>query len=245
MCSFDLDGMAREFVAGLAPEAWMSGSSEWRVRPKPGRGSCNRTKTVRDVCHSWFRILPSQLNPSSAGDVKPFLDGRYGLAGNPSQNFFRSLIMIRLPFFFVPALMITVACAPSVDRAAEEQVIRDLDREWVAAVAAGDTLAIANFYAEDGYFMPPNAPRVDGHGAISGAWAGMLQLPNVSLTFAPTDIVIAEAGDMAYDIGTYDLGWDGPDGRIEDNGKYVIVWRKVNGDWKVMADILNSDIPAM
>ncbi len=93
--------------------------------------------------------------------------------------------------------------------------------------------------------MPPNAPRVDGRGAIRGAWAGMLQLPNVSLTFAPTDIVIAEAGDMAYDIGTYNLGLDGPDGRIEDKGKYVVVWRKVNGEWRVMADIVNRDNPAM
>ena len=153
--------------------------------------------------------------------------------------------MIRPPCFLVPALVITAACAPTVDRAAEEQAIRDLDREWVAAVAAGDTLAIANFYAEDSYFMPPNAPRVDGRGAIRGAWAEMLQSPNVSLTFAPTDIVIAEAGDMAYDIGTYNLGLDGPDGRIEDTGKYVVVWRKVNGEWKVMVDMFNSDNPAM
>ncbi len=153
--------------------------------------------------------------------------------------------MIRPPSFLVPALMITAACAPTVDRAAEEQAIRDLEREWVAAVAAGDTLAIANFFAENGYFMPPNAPRVDGRGAIRGAWAGMLQLPNVSLTFAPTEIVIAEAGDMAYDIGTYNFGLDGPDGRIEDKGKYVVVWRKVNGEWKVVADIFNSDNPAM
>ena len=153
--------------------------------------------------------------------------------------------MFRPPSFLVPALMITAACAPTVDRAAEEQAIRDLDREWVAAVAARDTVAIANLYAEDGYFMPPNAPRVDGRGAIRGAWAEMFQMPNVSLTFAPTDIVIAEAGDMAYDIGTYNFGMDGPDGRIEDNGKYVVVWQKVNGEWKIMADIINSDIPTM
>ncbi|MCH6548145.1 MAG: DUF4440 domain-containing protein, partial [Gemmatimonadetes bacterium] len=119
------------------------------------------------------------------------------------------------------------------------------DREWVAAVAVGDTLAIANLYAEDGYFMPPNGPRVDGRGAIRSAWAGMFQMPNLSLTFTPTDIVIADAGDMAYDIGTYNLGLDGPDGRIEDNGKYLVVWQKVNGEWKIMADIFNSDIPAM
>jgi hypothetical protein len=30
---------------------------------------------------------------------------------------------------------------------------------------------------------------------------------------------------------------------VRDRGKYVVVWRKVRGDWKVAADIFNSDGP--
>ena len=40
---------------------------------------------------------------------------------------------------------------------------------------------------------------------------------------------------MALDRGTYRLG--------EDTGKYVVVWRKIGGEWKAAADIFNSDKP--
>ncbi len=152
------------------------------------------------------------------------------------------------PFLPFAALALLAACTPPPeppDLAAEEQTIRDLDRRWVEAVASIDTMSIANLYTADGYFMPPNAPRVDGRDAIRSAWAGMLQGPNVSLTFQPTEIVVAQSADMAYDIGTYNLAMDGPEGRIEDEGKYVVVWKKVNGEWKVVADMFNSDKPVM
>lgn len=152
------------------------------------------------------------------------------------------------PFLLLSALVLLAACAPAPeppDLAAEEQTIRDLDRRWVEAVASIDTISIANLYTADGYFMPPNAPRIDGRDAIRSAWAGMLQGPNVSLTFQPTEIVVAQSADMAYDIGTYNLAMDGPEGRIEDEGKYVVVWKKMNGEWKVAVDIFNSDKPVM
>jgi ketosteroid isomerase-like protein len=39
---------------------------------------------------------------------------------------------------------------------------------------------------------------------------------------------------------------DGPKGkRIEDSGKFVVAWKKVNGEWKVAYDIYNSDKPTM
>jgi hypothetical protein len=36
-----------------------------------------------------------------------------------------------------------------------------------------------------------------------------------------------------------------PKGKVlTDTGKYVVVWRKVGGEWKAAADIFNSDLPA-
>jgi len=66
----------------------------------------------------------------------------------------------------------------------------------------------------------------------------------VNLTFAPTSIVVASGGDMAYDIGTYNLSFDSDKGPVKDAGKYVVVWKKVDGDWKVAAGIFNSNGPA-
>jgi len=137
-----------------------------------------------------------------------------------------------------------VTAQESVDRQAEEQKIRDLDRQWVQAVAAGDVEAIANFYAPEGRFMPPNAPAAEGRDAVATSWRGILGLPEVKLTFGPTQIEVAQAGDMAYDVGTYSLSFKGAQGPVQDGGKYVVVWQKVDGEWRAVADILNSDLAA-
>jgi len=136
------------------------------------------------------------------------------------------------------------ACARQADTVAEERVIRDLDKKWVQAVAAKDTLAIGNIYAEDGEFLPQGAPRVTGRAAIRSAWAQFLKTPNLSLSFEPTKVVVSSMGDMVSETGSYRLAMDGPKGqRVEDVGKYVVAWKKVNDGWKVQYDIFNSDKP--
>jgi len=34
-----------------------------------------------------------------------------------------------------------------------------------------------------------------------------------------------------------------PDGQLSDSGKYLIVWKKIAGEWKAIIDISNSDNP--
>src|SRR5437879_7181636 len=58
------------------------------------------------------------------------------------------------------------ACVQRADVATEERVIRDLDKKWVQAVAAKDTTAIANVYAEDATFLATGGPSASGRAAI-------------------------------------------------------------------------------
>lgn len=53
-----------------------------------------------------------------------------------------------------------------------------------------------------------------------------------------------DAGDLAAERGTYQASWTGPKGKkIEDRGNYVTVWKKVDGQWKVLSDINTSEVP--
>ena len=122
--------------------------------------------------------------------------------------------------------------------------IRDVITRWVAAVGRKDLDAIAECYVPDGRFMVPNAPIAEGRAAIRGMWSYLLSLPNVSLSFGPTLIEAASSVDMAYEIGTYSLSFDAEQGRRDDRGKYVVVWKRDGSSWKAAADILNSDLPA-
>ena len=137
-------------------------------------------------------------------------------------------------------------CARHADVAAEQRTIRELERKWVQAVAAKDTTAIGNVYAEDGEFLPPGAPRVGGRAAVRSAWAAILKAPNLSLNFESSKVVVSSAGDLGIATGAYQLGMDGPKGqRIEDVGKFVEAWTHVNGEWTVLGNIFNSDRSSM
>jgi uncharacterized protein (TIGR02246 family) len=132
----------------------------------------------------------------------------------------------------------------AVDVGAEEQAIRGQVDRWLQLVKAKDAAGIAALYAEDGAVMPPNAPIGKGRAAIEKTWASMMQTPGFDLTFVPEQIFVSSSGDMALDRGTYKLEV-APKGTAQtDTGKYVVVWRKVGGEWKAAADIFNSDLPA-
>lgn len=144
------------------------------------------------------------------------------------------------------ALPLSAAAHAGGDEAREAEVdrIRQLNAEWVSAVAEKDLDAIVQVYATDGRFMPPNAAGVKGHRAIRKAWKPILEIPGVFLIFKPMSIEVAEGRDMASDVGTYLLSFDasdGSEGRREQRGKYLVVWKKVEGAWKVAADIFNAD----
>jgi len=160
------------------------------------------------------------------------------------------------PVGLIALAAVASGCVQRADVATEERVIRDLDKKWVQAVAAKDTAAIANIYAVDAEFLAPGAPRAGGRAAVRQAWVGLLKAPNLVLTFEPTKITIASSADIAYETGSYRLGYDLPKAkrvkgkvaktrRFEDTGKYVVAWKKVNGEWKVQYDIFNSDKGAM
>ena len=126
---------------------------------------------------------------------------------------------------------------------ADEQAIRGQVDRWLQLVKAKDAASIAKLYTEDGAVMPPNAPIGKGSAAIQQTWASMLGTPGFDLTFVPEQIILSSSGDMALDRGTYSLKV-APDGKQQtDTGKYVVVWRKVGGEWKAAADIFNSDLP--
>ena len=139
------------------------------------------------------------------------------------------------------AILPRPAMAQAPDLAAEEQQIRSTIEEWLAAIATKDADAIADFYTKDGAILPPGAPLAEGREAIAEVWAGLVGLEEFSLSFVPTKIDIAASADMASDVGTYSLGYASESGPVRDEGKYVVVWRKVDDTWKAAADIFNSN----
>jgi ketosteroid isomerase-like protein len=131
--------------------------------------------------------------------------------------------------------------AGRVDKQAEEQKIRGLEQRWRQALAAKDSTAVGAFYAEDGFYLPQGSNGYEGPEKVRGRWAGEFSGGGFELEREPKKIEVADAGDMAYEVGTYKVKWDKPreHRKGQGAGNYVTVWKKENGEWKTAAYIWN------
>ncbi len=144
-------------------------------------------------------------------------------------------------------LLLASACnqqRPADTRAADESAIRDLDAQWSKTAAANDLEGTVSYYSDDASLLPPNAPIATGKQAIRAAWASLLG-PGVSVSWQVSKIEVSRSGDLAYLMGVYLVTLKDPQGKpLTDRGKLVEVWKKqVDGEWKTVADIYNSDLP--
>lgn len=118
------------------------------------------------------------------------------------------------------------------------QVILKNTKDFSEYVMASDYEKIAASYTKDAKIFPNSTQILEGEDIIN-YWT----LPEgISTSFHEiTQTEITIVGDTAYDYGYYEGKTKHKDGRESSwKGKYVIVWKKVNGDWKMYLDIWNS-----
>lgn len=151
----------------------------------------------------------------------------------------------RVLFCSLMVLVAIASCAPvpPVDTAAEAKAIHELSRRWNEAVIAKDIEAATSYFAIDGMLMPQNAEVLVGREAIRQWFEGWATDPNISNSFKGDVVEVASSGDIAYERGTYRFAMETAEGPIEDEGKYVVIWKKVEGEWKAILDISNSSLP--
>jgi len=125
----------------------------------------------------------------------------------------------------------------------DEQAIRKLDKEWSAAAQTKDVDKTVSFYSDDASALPFNAPIATGKDQIRQVWAHLTSLPGFALTFGPTKIEVAKSGDLAYDVGTFELKTNDAQGNVNTEvGKYVVVWKKQpDKQWKAIIDMFSTD----
>jgi ketosteroid isomerase-like protein len=141
-------------------------------------------------------------------------------------------------------LIVNYSCQKSVDLQAEEEQIRQFTQEWYDAENRDDLDAIMPFIAEESVLQMPGMPTIEGKDAQRSLMATLLE-SMVSITGGPMTIVVSESGDIAYQYGTSTAIIKGPDGEFEDPEKYLFVWKKIDGEWKVVVGSFSSDKPAM
>ena len=132
----------------------------------------------------------------------------------------------------------------SVDRSADEAELKALDKAWSEAANRKDLDATVAFMAEDGETLAPNEKVARDKAAIRASWAGFMALPDAKIHWEAERAQVAQSGELGYTSGFYTLTFTGTDGKmVSDRGKYLEVWKKVDGKWKCLSDAYNTDIP--
>lgn len=134
---------------------------------------------------------------------------------------------------------------PAAHRAQAEAALRAADSALQVAVEAKDAARTAAFYATDAQLLPVAEPVVSGRPAIEREWANVYGIPGFQNRARMTRLEIAESGDLAFTQGTYESAMRGADGKpTTEVGKWISVWRReADGQWRVVADIFNTDSP--
>lgn len=116
--------------------------------------------------------------------------------------------------------------------------IANANRQFELKFANGDARGMALLYTMDGSVLPPGAPMQQGTEAIAAFWQMVM---NMGIKSAQLETVQLEAeADTAVETGRYTLKGDG--GKRIDEGKYLVVWKKQTGQWRLHKDIWNTNL---
>ena len=122
---------------------------------------------------------------------------------------------------------------------ADIESVRQRATEWAASEAANDIDRTLDYMWEDAVMQPPNAPQIQGHEAIRGLYE--------TVTFESLDpgpLTVHTSGDLAVVWSprmTYTLEMGGD--TISDDAKFVAVWKRRDGVWKVLENTWNTNLP--
>lgn len=116
------------------------------------------------------------------------------------------------------------------------QQLRVCNDAFEAAFPNKDSAGLAALYTPDGVLLPPGASELSGTEAIQQFWQGAMNMGVAGAKL--TTVAAKEFGDTAIEQGQFVLS--GADGSQLDHGKYVVIWKRQNGQWHLHQDIWNS-----
>jgi len=129
---------------------------------------------------------------------------------------------------------------PAFDVTAMKKIIEEKNNQFTKAHITGDTAFLNNIFTQDAKAFPPNSDVVTGRPAIAAVNS---QWVNFDIKeFREETIAFYGNEDYLIDEGNYYVRY-GKDNTI-DKGKYLNVWKKEDGDWKIFSNIWNTSMPA-
>ena len=162
---------------------------------------------------------------------------------------------MRKTCFIIMASLVTIyvsSCNPiNSEKAPKETAPPTLDKQWAKTfidsmnnkfseqIAAGDSVALASHYWPDAELMLDHSESVKGKDIVQ-TWGEAIRVGIKELALTTTDIT--GTPDFVIETGKYEM--KDAKKNLVDKGKYVVVWEKRHGEWKLYRDIGSTSMPA-
>ena len=132
-----------------------------------------------------------------------------------------------------------VMAEPTFDLAMAKADIEAANNEWKSKFEAADSAGVANLYTTDAKIMMNGLPAIVGRENIQSTLHGLMGsgVTGISLTTVDvwgTEDMVTEEGELKLYAGDQQV----------DQGKYLVLWKKVDGKWHLFRDCFNSDLAA-
>jgi ketosteroid isomerase-like protein len=137
------------------------------------------------------------------------------------------------------ALLFGFGLAQEEDAEALE-IVNGITQQYVDAVNKQDAEAFSQFWTEDAQDLQYNVPVVEGVEAIlENQGFAPENVGTFELSAEATEAMLS--GDLAYGQGTFNTV--DAEGQVLDEGKWVAIYKKQDGSWKLHRLIANSNLP--
>jgi len=132
-----------------------------------------------------------------------------------------------------------IVIVPTFNLEIAKTEIEAANNEFEVLFSAADSIGVANLYTQDAKFMNNGAPAVTGIKNIQTTLSGIMKSGISSVNIQTIEVwgkenLLTEEGELSLFV----------DEDVVYQGKYIVLWKKVDGKWKLFRDIFNSNLPA-
>ena len=152
------------------------------------------------------------------------------------------------PILSLLVLTLTVPFLVSCERAAQDttaedsQAIKAVIKQYVDNFNSGNSAAQVTVYTEEAKILPPNSQMIVGREGIQAVFQAGFDAGVGDLQGTVIDLHVN--GDMAYVVGKSTFTVQPEEGgAISSSNKYVKIWKRENGSWKIDLLIFNTSLP--
>lgn len=118
-------------------------------------------------------------------------------------------------------------------------IITEKNARFTRAHVTGERAIIDTMFTLDARSLPPGTDPVVGRSAIAELTtqylqAGVSEFHEETVDFYGNDAMVIDQGNYRMVYGKE---------KVVEQGKYLNVWKKVDGDWKIYSNIWNTNAP--